>query len=152
MLDPLYHFIHMATQLASHYSHTSGPIIVNFFECLGSYLGNYLWPQQFTLTTPNKNQSNNVKSQFFGGQLNSPFRAIKRHSNVWCSKQLVQCYIIVLKLYIVHINTMKSEYKTIGYHGALGVSIDRNGCAVLIFKGICANDASILQAVSSSHS
>ena len=39
-----------------------------------------------------------------------------------------------------------SGYKTIGYHVAIGVSTDRNGCVVLIFKEIMANNASAPQA------
>ena len=53
---------------------------------------------------------------------------------------------ILLKSNTVHINTMKSGYKNIDYHGATGIFIDCNGCAVLIFKEIWANDATAKQA------
>ena len=56
-----------------------------------------------------------------------------------------------LKPNIVHINTIRSGYKKIGQHGAIGVSIDRNGCTVLIFKEIWANDAPAPQAAPNSH-
>ena len=58
---------------------------------------------------------------------------------------------ILLKANIVHINTMKNDYKKIDYHGAIGISIDRNGWNVFIFKEISANDASAVQAAPSSH-
>ena len=59
---------------------------------------------------------------------------------------------ILLKPIIVHINTMKSGYKKIGYHGAIGDCIDCNGCAVLIFKEIWVNDDSALQNAPNSQS
>ena len=40
----------------------------------------------------------------------------------------------------------------IGYHHVVGVSIDRNDCAILIFKEIWANDTSTQQAAANSHS
>ena len=40
---------------------------------------------------------------------------------------------VLLKPNIVHIKTIKSDY-----HGATGISIDRNDCAVLIFNDIWA--------------
>ena len=42
--------------------------------------------------------------------------------------------IILLKPDIVHLNTMKSGYKKIGYHGVIGISIDRNGWCDLILQ------------------
>ena len=50
---------------------------------------------------------------------------------------------------MVHINIMKSGHKEISYHGAIGGSVDRNACDVVIFKEIWANDASALQALAS---
>ena len=38
----------------------------------------------------------------------------------------------------------------LGYHGAMGVSIDRNGCAVLNFQEIYSDDAAALQATPNS--
>ena len=47
----------------------------------------------------------------------------------------VACCTIVLKPNIVHTNTINREYKKmVGYHGAIAVPIDCNGCALLIFN------------------
>ena len=59
--------------------------------------------------------------------------------------------VAICKLNIVRIYTMKRGDKKIGYHTAIGVSIDRNGCAVIIFKGIWDNDALASQAAPNSH-
>ena len=48
----------------------------------------------------------------------------------------VASYTILLKPYIVYINTMMSVYKKIGYPDAMEVSIDRKGCTILIFMEI----------------
>ena len=53
--------------------------------------------------------------------------------------------IILLKPKIVHINTIKSVCKTIGYHGAIGVAIEDNGCTALTLKKIWANNVSTPQ-------
>ena len=37
--------------------------------------------------------------------------------------------------------TMKSGYKIIGQHGAMDISSDYNGCAILIFREIFDNDS-----------
>ena len=55
-----------------------------------------------------------------------------------CDMKCVANCTILLKSKFVHINTMKSEYKKIVYYAVIGVSIDLNGCFVLIFKEIWA--------------
>ena len=72
-------------------------------------------------------------------QIAASWRLIKRLLNVWGNKSIVawgisQICIILLKPNIVHVNTMKTGYKTTGCHGVLAISIDRNDSAVLIFK------------------
>ena len=55
---------------------------------------------------------------------------------IHCGKECVASCTIILKPDIVHINALKIGCIKIDYHGAIGVSVDRNGCAVLIFKEI----------------
>ena len=62
------------------------------------------------------------------------------------------CCTIPLNPNIVHISTMKSEFKEIAHHGKIAVSIARNRCDVLISKEIWANDASAVQTAPNSYS
>ena len=58
---------------------------------------------------------------------------------------------ILLKSNIVHINSMRIMDNKIGYHDAINVSIDHNGCAILIFKEMWTRDISAPKTASNSH-
>ena len=63
----------------------------------------------------------------------------------------VPSYTILLKPDIVHINTMKNRYKKIGYHVAIGVSIDYKVEVALIFEEIWFTEVSSPQIAPKSH-
>ena len=154
LLEMEYYFIHMTSMLVRH---SVRQIFVNFFECMRSYFGkvntnfgfrrlNFFWsivvtlffndtPQKIMLNylwcVARKYSDNNIDSFFENIRRNVPFQP-----SCWSQ--------------ITFTKKKKTKQKKIAYRNAIGVFVDRNGCAFFIH---CQrNHTSALQAVSNSYS
>ena len=133
-----YYFIHMAFAVGLTVPNSIRPIFANSFVCM-SYLGNgisnvglvilnYLG---FVGAAQEINQLWQIAD--YWRLIVSPFRLIKRPSNVWRNKSIVACDVWQVapscwnQISFTSIPRRAGMKKKISYYGAIGVSMDCKG-------------------------